>query len=159
MPPGRRSHATIRGDRRVAQLLSEMADRTRGVYFAWPSVGDVIADALDKQFEAEGAHFYSRKWAPLKPEYLAWKVKAGLDPRRLHATGAMRASLTSRPMSLEQYFGARAVFGTRDRKAAFHQNGTRFMPRRQIIRVTEDLADDVSSALARWIFDNRLEAP
>jgi phage gpG-like protein len=157
--PGRYSHATIEGDRRVKQLLSEMADRTRGVYHVWPKVGDVIAGALDKQFESEGAYFYARKWKPLQPDYLAWKIRNGYDPRRLHQTGAMRRSLTSRPMSLENYFGNRAVFGTRDRKAAFHQNGTRFMPKRQIIRVTEDLADDVSSVIAKWIFENRLEAP
>lgn len=153
--PGR-SHASISGDRRVRQLLSEMADRARGVEAVWPEVGDYLADEFGKQFDAEGAHFYSRRWKPLTPQYLRWKIRNGYDPRRLHQTGAMRASLTSRPMAIEQYGSSSARFGTNDSKAGFHQNGTKFMPRRQIIRVTVDLADDVNSIIARYIFDNRL---
>lgn len=149
-------HARINGDRRVRQLLSEMVDRTRGVEVIWPKVGDVIADNLDRQFDTEGMHFLGHTWAPLKPSYRRWKIRNGYDPRRLHQTGAMRASLTSRPMAVEEYFPFRAVFGTDDEKAAFHQDGTRFMPQRQIIRVTEDMADDVSSVIARYIFENRL---
>lgn len=149
-------HAKIKGDRRVKQLLSEMVDRTNGVELAWPGVGDVIADNLDKQFETEGNHFLGRRWAPLKPAYLRWKIRNGYDPRRLHKTGAMRASLTSRPMAVEIYRPTSATFGTNDEKAAFHQDGTKFMARRQIIRVTGDMADDVNSVLARYIFENRL---
>ena len=151
-----RSHARIEGDRRVRTLLLQMADRTRGVEPAWPAVGDVIAENMALQFTSEGAHLNGRGWAPLSPKYLAWKVSKGLDPRRLHATRTMMLSLTSRPMAVEQYFPNRAVFGTDDEKAAFHQNGTDVMPRRQIINVTEDLADDVNSVLARYIFEERL---
>lgn len=149
-------HSTIDGDRRVRQLLSEMVDRTHGVEAVWPKVGDVIADHLEQQFESEGQHFLGRQWAPLKPSYRRWKVRNGFDPRRLHKTGAMRKSLTSRPMAVEEYFPTRAVFGTDDEKAAFHQDGTKFMPQRQIISVTDDLSDDVSSQIARYIFENRL---
>lgn len=156
MPTG--LHARIDGDRRVRQLLSEMVDRTQGVEPAWPGVGDVIASAMDDQFESEGVALLGRPWAPLEPRYLRWKVREGYDPRRLHQTGAMRQSLTSRPMAIEEYFPTSARFGTDDEKAAFHQNGTEFMPRRQIINVTDDLGDDVNSVLARYIFENRLEA-
>lgn len=151
-----RSHATIDGDRRVHQLLSEMADRARGVLPVWPKVGDYLAGEFTKQFDSEGAHFYSRKWKPLEPNYLRWKIKHGYDPRRLHQTGAMRDSLTSRPMAVETYSASSATFGTNDPKAKWHQNGTTNMPRRQIIRVTADLSDDVSSIIARFIFENRL---
>lgn len=151
-----RSHARITGDRRVMTLLRQMADRTRSVEPAWPRVGDVFAENMAMQFDTEGAHLGGRPWAPLSPKYLAWKVKRGLDPRRLHATRQMMLSLTSRPMAVEQYFGNRAVFGTDDEKAHWHQNGTSMMPRRQIIRVTDDLADDVNSVLARYIFEERL---
>jgi hypothetical protein len=152
-----RSRATIVGDRRVRQLLSEMADRARGVEaHAWASVGDVIAAAMTKHFDTEGMHLMGRPWAPLSPPYLGWKIARGLDPRRLHATGDMRASLTGRPMAIEEYFPHRARFGTDDPKARFHQGGTRHMPARVIINVTEDLADDVNSVLATYIFDERL---
>lgn len=149
-------HATIDGDRRVRQLLSEMVDRTHGVEVAWPAVGDVIADGLSRQFDSQGVHLGGARWAPLNPAYLAWKIRKGFDPRILHQTGDMRASLTSRPMAVEEYAPMSARFGTDDRKAPFHQSGTTFMPARPIINVTEDLADDVNSVLARYIFENRL---
>jgi len=152
-----RSRATIVGDRRVQTLLMQMADRARGVEaHAWASVGDVIAAAMTKQFDTEGSFLNGRQWAPLSPRYLGWKVARGLDPRRLHATGDMRASLTGRPMAIEEYSDHRGRFGTNDEKAGFHQSGTSQMPARVIINVTEDLADDVNSALARYIFDERL---
>lgn len=155
--PGDLDHATIDGDRRVEQLLSEMVDRTHGVEPAWPGVGDVLAKAFTLQFDTEGNHLLGHQWAPLKPEYLRWKIRHGFDPRRLHKTGEMRRSLTSRPMAVEEYRPMSATFGTNDEKAPYHQHGTRFMPQRQIIAVTEDLADDVNSVLARYIFENRLE--
>ncbi len=150
------SRARISGDRRVRQLLSEMVDRTQGVQVAWPAVGDAIADAMTQQFQTEGVALTGTPWAPLKPDYLAWKIRKGFDPRRLHQTGEMRRSLTSRPMAIEEYRPFSATFGTDDDKAAFHQNGTANMPQRKIIEATEDLADDVNSVLARYIFENRL---
>lgn len=150
------SSARIDGDRRVRQLLSEMADRTQGVEAAWPKVGDVIADAMTQQFQTEGAHLNGVQWAPLSPDYLAWKIRKGFRPERLRQTDKMRDSLTSRPMAVEVYGPMRATFGTDDQKAAFHQNGTSMMPRRQIITVTDDLADDVNSVLATYIFEDRL---
>lgn len=154
--PGPHSHATITGDRRVKQLLSEMADRTQGVESAWPGVGDVIADSMQQQFDTFGVALNGKAWAPLKPEYLAWKIRNGYDPRTLRKTRDMEASLTGRPMAIEEYFPMSARFGTNDKKAAFHQNGTKFMPQRKIINITEDLADDVNSVLARYIFEDRL---
>lgn len=154
--PGPHSHATITGDRRVKQLLSEMVDRVTGMQVAWPGVGAVIADAMDKQFDTFGAHLNGRPWAPLSPPYLAWKIRNGFDPRTLRKTGDMRASLVSRPMAVERYGDFEATFGTNDEKARFHQNGTRFMPQRKIMNATADLADDVNSVLARYIFEDRL---
>lgn len=151
------SHATITGDRRVTRLLEEMADRASGVEDAWPRVGDVIAGAMREQFRTEGAHLNGKQWAPLSPKYLAWKLRKNLRPERLRATDNMRISLTSRPlMAVEEYRRMSATFGTDDKKAGFHQHGTSLMPQRRIINVTDDLADDVNSVLARYIFENRL---
>lgn len=155
---GPASHATITGDRRVRQLLSEMADRATGVEAAWPGVGDVIAEAMVEQFATDGAYLNGAVWAPLKPPYVRWKINHGFNPRKLRKTEAMEASLISRPMAIEQYRPMSATFGTDDEKAAFHQNGTKHMPQRKIINVTDELADDVSSVLARYIFENRLSA-
>jgi hypothetical protein len=151
-----RSHSRIDGDRRVRQLLTEMVDRTTGMEAAWPGVGDVIADAMKQQFATEGAHLNGVQWAPLNPDYLAWKIGKGFRPERLRQTDAMKDSLTSRPMDVEVYEPMRATFGTTDEKAPWHQHGTSIMPQRQIINVTADLADDVNSVLATYIFEGRL---
>lgn len=151
------SHARIEGDRRVRQLISEMADRSSGIpKNVWAQVGDVVADNMAQQFATEGAHLNGGPWAPLSPPYLAWKVKAGYRSERLRRTDAMKMSLTSRPMGVETYSRMSARFGTSDEKAAFHQYGTKNMPQRQIINVTPDFADDVNSVLARYIFEDRL---
>lgn len=151
--------AKISGDRRVRQLLTEMADRTRGIEpQVWAKVGDVLAEHLERQFLTEGSHLTGHPWAPLSPPYLSWKVKHGFDPRILRQTGAMHKSFTSRPFPIEQYRDMSADFASDDDKAAWHQHGTRFMPERRIIDVdaNPDLADDVNSVLARYIFEERL---
>lgn len=152
------NHATITGARVVRQLLSEMSDRTTGMEAAWPKVGDVIAGHLEEQFESQGTHLTGAPWAPLNPDYLAWKIRKGYDPRILHQKRDMRQSLTSRPMAVEVYEPMRATFGTDDEKAAFHQSGTDNMKQRKIINVTDDFADDVNQVLARYIFEDRLDA-
>jgi phage gpG-like protein len=154
------SHASIHGDRRVKQLLTEMADRAQGIPpTTWAQVGDSIAGHMAEQFATEGSHLNRGKpWAPLKPAYLAWKIRSGLRHERLRATDAMRLSFVSRPMAVEEYRDMSATFGSDDEKAPYHQFGTRFMPQRQILNVEEggDLADDVNSVLARYIFEERL---
>lgn len=154
-----RSSARITGDRRVRQLLSEMRDRTTGVPApVWRRVGDTIAAWMTDQFYTEGVALTGRPWAPLNPDYLAWKARVGLPTARLHRTLAMRRSFTSRPMAVETYAPMSARFGSDDPKAAFHQYGTRFMPQRKIMEadVNPDFADDVNSVLARYIFEERL---
>lgn len=153
------SHAKIEGDRRVRTLLTQMADRTRGVEPAWPLVGDKIAEHMVEQFATEGAHLTGSRWAPLSPKYLAWKQRHYPGKPILEATGEMMLSLVSRPFPIEHYGPSSATFGTDDDKAFFHQEGTRFMPQRKILEVdvNEDLADDVNSVLARYIFEERLE--
>lgn len=147
------SGVEIEGDRLVMQLLSEMVDRTKDVSPAWPKVGDVIAGYMSEQFDSQGVKLTGGPWAPLNPDYLSWKIAKGFDPRILHQTGAMRASLTSRPMDIEEYQPQTARFGTRDEKAPFHQNGTQHMPQRKIMDMTPDFADDVNQVLARYIFE------
>lgn len=152
-------HATIDGDRRVTQLLSEMADRASGIpATVWAKVGDVVSENMLEQFLTEGAHLGGKPWAPLSPPYLAYKLRNGLYPERLTATGDMASSFIRRPMAVETYGEREATFGSDDPKAAFHQRGTRKMPQRQIIDVdtNPDFADDVNSVLARYIFEDRL---
>lgn len=78
------------------------------------------------RFDAEGPG-----WAPLSPSTLRRKAGGQI----MVETGALRDSLTGGPGYIETITDFTAVFGTGDRKAVFHQSGTRFMPARPLINV------------------------
>lgn len=135
--------------------LRDIADRAADVRPAWPYVGDTVAGAMVDQFETEGASG-GAPWAPLSPPYLRWKIRNGFDPRKLRQTGAMRESLTSDPMAIEEYQPQQARFGSDDPKLHFHQSGTRFMPARPVLFMTPQLERDVARILVRYIVDGRV---
>jgi phage virion morphogenesis protein len=113
--------AIIRNDNTISRLRNPIG--------LWPKVGSFIAMVERKQFATQGAYL-GKPWKPLKPEYLQWKIKHGYSKRILVRTGAMRASLTSRPMEEERYKKYSATFGTNVDYAKYHQYGTRYMARR-----------------------------
>jgi phage gpG-like protein len=90
------------------------------------------------QFDSEG-RTGSGGWAPLKPRTVASKAARGLDPRILRATDHLRKSLTNKtsPDHIEQINADTWFFATRDPKAKFHQTGTRKMPRRPPVELSE----------------------
>jgi phage gpG-like protein len=88
-----------------------------------------------EQFDSEGARG-SGGWAPLAPATVAEKARRGLDPRILHATGRLRASLTARGGdAIRESHPDEMRFGTDVPYAAFHQRGTARMPRRRGIEL------------------------
>lgn len=83
-----------------------------------------IADEIEGEF-ATGRDPYGRPWAPLKPRTLA----RGRRPPPLTDTGAMRAGVDVRPMR-----GAGIAITFADEiPAYFHNRGTRYMARREIL--------------------------
>lgn len=159
------SSARIDGDRQARALLRQMSARADDASPAWPAVGDVIAEQVGLQFDSEGSHF-GTPWDPRKPPTARTEQpgEQGFDPLRpdfgggplLVETGRLRDSFTSRPMSVEQYARQRAVFGSDDYRAPFHHDGTSDTPARPILRATDDLAEDVSDVLARYIIEGRI---
>lgn len=98
------------------------------------------------QFDTQGQRG-SGGWAPLAPSTIARKEKAGLDPRILHATLAMRNSLTRRGArgSVRTVRRDQLILGTRIRSVrgfpypAAHQNpGRAKHPRRPPVALTDE---------------------
>lgn len=90
-----------------------------------------------RQFDSQG-EFASGGWAPLAPATVRLKARKGLSRRVLRATGALEASLVGPgPGHVEIVQPHQLVFGTSDRKARFHQSGTRRMPRRRVLELRE----------------------
>lgn len=142
--------ADVDGAFAVAQRLRAMGRRARNLTPVWPEVGDAVASTMRSQFDLEGRELGTR-WAPLNPQYRAWKVAEGLNPQILVATGAMRQKFRSRPMNVERYSPTEATFGSRDRIAMFHQYGTRRMPARPILYATDPLRREIAVLLRRHI--------
>lgn len=90
-----------------------------------------------KQFATQGK-FASGGWTKLAPSTVAQKARRGLDPRILHATGRLSASLTGPgPGHIEIVTPQSMIFGTEVPYARFHQSGTHRMPRRRPIELRE----------------------
>lgn len=99
-----------------------------------------------KQFATQGK-FASGGWAPLSPYTVAEKARKGLDPRILHATGRLAASLTGGSGKIEVVSPHQMVFGTSVFYARFHQTGARS------VRTSFD------SFGTKYIRDNRRRLP
>lgn len=152
----------MEGDREVRALLREMQARASDASAVWPAVGDEVARQVGLQFDSEGAHF-GTPWSPRQPPNPGRKVTTdpAWDPMRpdfgggplLVETGALRDSFRSQPMT---YSPTAATFGSDDYRAKFHHCGTENLPARPLLRATDDLAEDVSDVLARYIVEGRV---
>lgn len=149
------SSARIEGARECAALLRAMRARADNATPAWPAVGDHIAGEVDQQFATQGSHF-GTPWDPRSPDYgPGMKPGDGWNPL-LVQTGTLRDSFTSRPMGVERYSPRSATFGSDDYRAKFHHHGTSDIPARPILRATEQMAEDASAILARYITEGRV---
>lgn len=70
---------------------------------------------------------YGKAWEDLKPHTWTQKHKKGSINKKLQFTGKMRASVVS------QVQGNKFRHGFADKKAVFHDRGTRKMPKRQLL--------------------------
>ena len=121
----------------------------------WRKVGSYWSSAVRRNFATEGAYM-GHPWRPLKPDYAIWKVRHGYGGKILVQSGAMRASFTSRPMSVERYNGQSAVFGSSDQKAIWHHYGThrggkQVNPPRPIMVVNAKTRGDVRQIMKAYV--------
>jgi hypothetical protein len=117
---------------------------------------DYMRGVEREQFNTQGASG-SGGWAPLKRATVAQKAKRGLDSRILRATDNLFESLTSRghPDHIEKISADEWFFATRDKKARFHQKGTRKMPARRVIELSERNRRDAVKIVQRHLMGER----
>lgn len=126
---------------------------------AWRKVGALISREVRLQFATRGGNF-GTPWKPLTPEYAARKKAMGFPRQILVMSGKMRNSFTQRPMDIERYQGQRAVFGSNERKVAWHQygtrrNGKRVNPPRPMLKLTPVLRRKIVKAVESYIVSGR----
>ena len=143
---GRRTVARVVGvdiilsDRGVADLMVDrlmelglrMEDMEPVLYF----FGQYLVEQhIPQQFRRRG---YPARWAPLSPQYAAWKVRHFPGKPLLVRSGAMKAGFTwearKRSMRIINRVKAGQKSGSKPRWT-YHQEGTRTMPARQMLQV------------------------
>jgi phage gpG-like protein len=127
----------IFGDKQVERELLRIAKAPDMRRIA-PRLREYLLGVERSQFDSEG-RTGSGGWAPLKPKTVASKAARGLDPRILRATERLRKSLTNRTSAdaAFEYDSDSMFFGTRVPYASFHQTGTRRMPVRKPVELSE----------------------
>lgn len=85
---------TINGDRAVQEKFLSMGSRAANARPAMQQVAMFILETMDRIFETQGRHA-GQVWAPVTAEWQERKARLGLDPRILHATLALRDSMSN----------------------------------------------------------------
>ncbi len=149
---------SIRGADAVALRFKLIGRRSSNVSpRVWKGIGAYLSREIYQQFVTDGARF-GTPWEPLSAKWVKYKRKHGYSTRILRMTGEMRQSLVGRPMDVERYYKTTAVYGTRNKKAVWHQDGTRspyglgiHNPPRPIINLTEEVENEIADRLAKYI--------
>ena len=154
----------VSGVKQVTRMLALSADACKNLRPVWDDVYDDFLDREEDVFDSEGGSGSKPRemgggawggWAPLSPSYAAQKAAEGFGNRILVRTGRLKASLTSR--------GAGSVFrsdaksmavGTSVPYAGYHQTGTRKMPKREPIRVSEAAVRHWTRLIQKFVLES-----
>lgn len=123
----------VLGERQLSREIHQMADRIKDLSPAFDNIARDFYQVERDQFSSSG----QGAWAPLSERTIAKKGSS----RILYDRGELQASLTrpDHPRSLHKIENLRMEVGTTHPAAAFHQKGTTFMPKREVIRIREDV--------------------
>lgn len=137
-----RTEIKVRGDKDVLRRLYLMRRRARDARPIWPKFLLQVRLHNEEVFIRQGSG--GRKWKPLSPPYARWKyARVGPMPI-LQFSGALKDSVTGTSMDIERMGRRRVEWGSRDRKAAWHQfgtdrNGRPHMPARPFLTIDRRL--------------------
>lgn len=121
-------------DRGIARFADGLSDYRP----LWPIIEDDFYAQVKDQFKTEGEEG-GAKWAPLSPDYAGYKEAHFPGTAILVRTGDLRASLTNPndPNTVRIEERKTLTLGSRIGYAIFHQTGTKKMPARPEIQLTE----------------------
>lgn len=151
----------VSGMDKIGANLKARASKAIDLRPAFDAIADDFAQREKVLFNRGGSVSGFRKWAPLSKAYRERKVAAGYPADTLVRTGALRASLSVRS---HPYFVYRATrswmkIGTSVPYASYHQTGTRRMPAREPIRITDTQRKTWAKIIERHIFGRTSKDP
>lgn len=116
----------------------------------------VLAKAKQEIKLANASNFASNGlpvggWAPLDPQYAAWKMARFPGAPPLVRSGRLFASLTGATASIESMTNTSLTVGTSVEYAKFHQYGTTKMPKRKIVFEPPLFAKKLGADAVSWV--------
>lgn len=151
------------GDVQFSRELLRVGERAGDLRPVFADLVDDFHSMEREQFDTEGGAA-SGGWAPLKDTTVERKDAAGLDPRILHATLALRRSLTERsaPGSIAKFTSDELTVGTAVRSPqgfpypAAHQNPQKGQTQRRPIEFTPERRIDWVKKIQRHILGTKV---
>lgn len=144
----------IAGDVQFDREILRLTERAEDVKPAFEHIVDRIEGWERQQFETEGGRA-SSGWRPIKQSTIDAKRRAGLDTRILHATHALRDSLTNTYAdgAIREIGKQELKYGTEVPYAGVHQRGRKdgTMPARKPLEFREDDRRQIVKDLQAWI--------
>jgi phage gpG-like protein len=147
---GTRFTLTFDGDTQVDRTLARIQHQVEDARPVWADIASRFVRLEQRQFASHGAAA-SGGWAPLSPAYAAQKAKRYPGQPILVATGALRDSLTRRPLGIEVLEAKAMTIGSGVDHGKYHQNGTDRMPQRRPVEVTETTRRDWVKLIQKYI--------
>jgi phage gpG-like protein len=139
------------GEKLVSRKLDRLAGRAVQARPAFMAIADTLRGYEKRLFASEGASG-GAPWKPLAASTIAQKLAAGHDPRILHATGRLRASLADKhaPGHLEHATHDSLTFGSLVPYGGYHQRG-RGVPRRRPLQYGENQKRYILKKLQKYV--------
>jgi len=145
----------ITGGEKIALMLQDVEVRTKDLHPVWEHISRDFRAASERQFSTEGS--LSGGWAPLSPNYAAWKARHYPGTKILELTGALRDSLAGGPGYIDDRQADALRLGTSVPYGRYHQVGGR-MPKRPPIAITDDMKKRWAKAVHTFIAGGDLDA-
>lgn len=117
------------GDQLISRKLLRYADRAVAAKPAFESIADTLRGYEKRLFDTQGMSG-GQRWDDIADSTRQRKAAAGLDPRVLHATLALRRSLTDKgdPEHEEIAADSFLLFGSKVSYASIHQRRRKRRP-------------------------------
>jgi phage gpG-like protein len=147
-----RFHLEIGGKERMERGIARIAEGIADFRPVWPAIEDEFRAHIADQFRTKGEEG-GAPWAPLSEPYAHWKEVHTPGRPILQRTGDLYRSLTEAHDSNAARVaeGKSLTLGSRLPHAIYHQKGTRRMPARKEIQLSETFKQSVAHHMRAYL--------
>lgn len=129
----------VAGEVQFSRALETIGTAPKDLSEPFEFMANEFYDTMSSVFAAEGAFEERTRWQDLSPAYGKWKTRYFPGRKILERSGRMRRSLTVRgdSDSILNIGREELQIGTKVPYAMKHQTGTRWLPMRKIVELTQ----------------------